>query len=1634
MTDAEQVVFSAGNSWVVCRSKSYIGRVYYFNTVTGEAAWNLSDTEVEKAKQRTKSLAQQNKINIHECPEPETPPMDQTNTKPPSAYIQQPKPAPSESCNNDSPSTVYNKQVINNQITGQSFPFMVPPYNVLANTMNPILPIAVNSTPAFNPNVWAVPPTHQLYIGPSVPPVANQSQPTAVNFAFNDQEPRFTVQNTMSTLSGQFQNLRNQGFCGLRRGGRGRGCYQRQSFNPTRENHKFEQQHEHQINFQKKESVNDLRKILSAKRQRRVSFNEGNIDEGLEQSGSIAVNTSKHSGYESNEGYTKEQSGHNSDGPSLGHENETQKDKVGTNDADSDWLEENILVVDRKLKLDISNLKKLAKPDMDAECWYIVADKDVLLQHLNFLNILCNSDEHCYLMVAQQVMAELTEVSRDKSSPRTSARARRAVSFLLQQLDAGYVVIGDGTCPENGTRCEYLLNCCSNLYEQNYLVILLSNDNEFGVYKSSTSIPIFNIKEIKQFLSTGVLQNQTEIFKPPPQSNKPEIQKIDRLRPPPCLKNIGSQPKRPIKITVTNDLAKPTDAISNVCKITTATQFNGDINTTDKCFETAIEENHTIQVDNGISSLKSTKESAVQTDFEIEPESSHSTDNIFPQINSSDACKKTTDCDKNVTNDFPTPYPSKREIRLNRSVSVKTSTSNEETSTNSGKKHFKWRRKRHASSTGIETKLASANSSNADENSSPDSRNVQKADKMFTSCEQPLTQSRHEDSLSSEASSLLVTRNITNGTLTVEETSTSGIISNSASNADSESESGNKPTDLNEKVSQNSVMYEVTDQRMEECLRTMNDEWVSRFIQIMEEVLTQVLRKDEIFLNEVVYILHGGGPWNIREAADCIKIKYSNNCDIVDASRKLTDVFIKICDRTGRITANVQPSEFMEMYSFGKYLIESLRSVLQNCEDLESAAHSLQRLLADIRNPEFDASHNETFDTNFQDDYLGANDASHSISCVDDSAVQGSKTIDAYNCNTHTTPIKQIIRRSKRQTQNSPAEGSFRQPDELLRSNSSGHSATKRAEQVSQSKSLEKRSVTQSNSCELGSLKKSGEISHLHSPGQDSLLRPERVTQSYGQGSLRSSVEITQLQYPGHGSFIQPERVTQSHSPEIRSLRRSGEGTQTHSPEKSSPRRSREVAQAGFPRQGCSPSIIKETLIQSLSPGIIRTVDDDIQSRSSEGRSLSKSGSHGATPFSPGQKSLRISREVAQSDISGHSSLTTAEMTGQDSLTSPEEMDKSKSSTPFNYPGKGSLTKSEEINNFKSPERATPYKLRSQKSCPQNSVVNSGKKNTEIKKQIKIIRKLDVKDDFFTSLNLVKKGGEVDSQHKQCSSQELGSKEPVVAAVASSTQDLLRSIFDRNLDENSQGPKTCTDAKQESKVIRNFKICPEFEKKLERPIEREPLDMDQLDYAETENDDNYMTEYYSDEDYYGHDNGVQENDAQEEYFKPRVPGEEMPIIRTDPNAFFRIDDAKFICDSPLSINNNLNTIFNTIIRRTKETLLSVQTFCLETGEELSASKNHSISRKCEICESAERAYSLVTNMVKSLHNIFCRETYEPGKNIQSLLKDNGLNDFDLNDSQLKVYRDVIGQCLKNAQLLQKNVASIITIIKKKPIE
>lgn len=145
----------------------------------------------------------------------------------------------------------------------------------------------------------------------------------------------------------------------------------------------------------------------------------------------------------------------------------------------------------------------------------------------------------------------------------------------------------------------------------------------------------------------------------------------------------------------------------------------------------------------------------------------------------------------------------------------------------------------------------------------------------------------------------------------------------------------------NTEIEDKNVMFEVTSSDMEECLSRKCDEFISRFVQIIEEASTQVLQQDPPFVLDTM-----PPPWTIYEATECIKRKFHNDNDIVDAANKLLNVlfvigglrgthkvnkvsknfpFLMFCIFLGKITIDISPQKYMEMYSYGVYLIDALQ-------------------------------------------------------------------------------------------------------------------------------------------------------------------------------------------------------------------------------------------------------------------------------------------------------------------------------------------------------------------------------------------------------------------------------------------------------------------------------------------------------------------------------------------------------------------------------------------------------------------------------------------------------------------------------------------------------------------------------------
>lgn len=247
-----------------------------------------------------------------------------------------------------------------------------------------------------------------------------------------------------------------------------------------------------------------------------------------------------------------------------------------------------------------------------------------------------------------------------------------------------------------------------------------------------------------------------------------------------------------------------------------------------------------------------------------------------------------------------------KERRLIRNTTNPTMINNNSNASNTNleKKHFRWRRKRNISKTQenisqcqtLDKSQHDINKeiSNADVkavSAQPSERNQDQGHQVIESLNQAINTSGADITEDSETSSI-VHRN-TNEKLVIEETSTSGVISNTTSHADSEWDSVKQhDVTFNAKEMRENIMFDVVNRSMEQNLRTKCDEWVSTYVQIMEEALTQFLQENHRMLRNVM-----PPPWTLYEASHCIKILFTANRDVVNASNQLLDVLNSISDR-----------------------------------------------------------------------------------------------------------------------------------------------------------------------------------------------------------------------------------------------------------------------------------------------------------------------------------------------------------------------------------------------------------------------------------------------------------------------------------------------------------------------------------------------------------------------------------------------------------------------------------------------------------------------------------------------------------------------------------------------------------------
>ncbi|XP_073952427.1 uncharacterized protein isoform X2 [Choristoneura fumiferana] len=854
ISEYKESVQAIGNSWIICRSHSHSGRIYYFNTLTGKSAWNLSDAEIEKA-QLTREGVSGTHVGV--CPEPSEPPVDILHSQ---AQLK------------DGVARIYNKQIINNQF---SKPCIDPPFKNShchqCNSLNAVNDSSMNATPLYNPPMWGIPPPHQVLLASAVSALANQAQPIC-------NSPNIPIQN----------NLPNCFHIGHQAASQNQSYFQgfpKNKFNkyPTRWNQNS------QRNF-KNNSNNDLRDILSSRRK----------DQRIHQEEPVKIE--KHENHGISYGNTSCQT------------SKLTADDLDSSDIDEEWLEAN----------NIEDISSAWRKCSGADCWIVVANTHVMLNNRKFLSKFIKAEEQIFLLTPLEVLKQLRSATGDTDSgSRLVQRARCALRFAAQQMDK----VPTGLKNLQNRTIE---GCCLELVGQNYHVLFLLDDNEFSSQINIDGVSTFTIKRIKEYLNQEF------------NTLKADIHENITVT---MNQNNGGNKKTVCQSTqdVTVYHAENRDDLSSMQHKEIEIQTEQIIpikKTVDACIQTDFECLQSTKILQSLVS-KNPKSPVVMQPLNTEvPKSPY----LEEPLKIDQIVKMDTDVKSLDENKLESEVATKK-IRLNRNkLSTDLSTVK--------KPQFRWRKQRIKPSitTSPSPKAGVVSNNQALSTKSPPSSLISISDLL-----PPENDNFSDVAKSIEFSDASIEKTPETINKVVEESSLD-VISNSID--DDIIPKISKNAILNNYENEKIVMFEITSDIMGDYLSRGCDEWLSRFYQIMEEALSQILQQESCFIDPAM-----PPPWSVYEAIVCIKTKFKENSKIMFACNECGAFLLKISDSKGKIFADLNPSDFMCLYSYGVHLIEALQSQLNDSEDLQIAKDSLIKLLNDIKNPNLDVAQNVFMDT-----------------------------------------------------------------------------------------------------------------------------------------------------------------------------------------------------------------------------------------------------------------------------------------------------------------------------------------------------------------------------------------------------------------------------------------------------------------------------------------------------------------------------------------------------------------------------------------------------------------------------------------------------------------------------------------------
>ncbi|XP_047038909.1 putative uncharacterized protein DDB_G0282133 [Helicoverpa zea] len=885
------------NGWILCPSKSFPGKFYYFNVLNGEAAWSLSEPEKKGFVKQIAPQVQKIVDKSHEYPEPTNLPDENSITA------------------SDISAHVTKPDYLRNQ--------SLPTFGQLA------FPKYVANNPTLMPNIVWAPLQLPTFCPENKRPMSDKDTQTEIELS---------VQTCNVPLCKRFKNYEKPILCFDKRN---------KILNKPK---KFETSTP-KSSFEKHESQNSVAKSKSFIKESTLKF-----DSKLPKVGWEATELSQDSQFESAPEVERKSGKNMKNLTQIDLRLHLQANKRKSMDASLETIESKKLkssefepTSKKKVSFDFgletgeglvlsdissqddfqpsspfigpkspilnqpftkeAEIPKVATSSLAKDLglpvrknnWYIVADTDILLLDYELIDNLVLSDPKCKLIIPHAVRVDIESLCIGDCHGQQRVIQARQIARKLATPPPHYTVEPPPIDKKDEiiVTTDCILNCCLHAKNQNYYVVLISNDPHLQVRANSLDIPSYKINDIK---------NGADI--------KPEVASQ--------AKNINSQTKAKLGLfpnlssvdSVKKQLSFNDDSDDKLINITKPKFFHTDDSDSDSFTSDISREVQNLNIiDKNVMKPQSSYRNPFLLQNVKEAFNFGNTSNIFDSY----IFDKTSQNSKNF--DFEKTLPKSNQCENyqnteNLFLSKPVSTSDQFIFNNKNKND-------NFDNPGTSLNISATNTRKKNPSQS-------RIDKIFENIK-----------LNTETNN--PTKEFDNsGIFKVPQPLQFKIRRNTSAPVESSSSNDKIRTPIDkDSIEENVKKFCVKSSAMREKISTRIEEWICCFIQIMEDVLSNLLLKSSVCMEDTL------APLNLHDILNYVKMSYDcqSKATVID---KLSEMLDKCTACKGKFKAFISPEFFMKMFRYGVMLISTLKVILPNSEELNDAELSLNDLLSNI--------------------------------------------------------------------------------------------------------------------------------------------------------------------------------------------------------------------------------------------------------------------------------------------------------------------------------------------------------------------------------------------------------------------------------------------------------------------------------------------------------------------------------------------------------------------------------------------------------------------------------------------------------------------------------------------------------------